>query len=211
MTGSMTCPRCGSDLLTPTLMHENYECPRHGAVTPLHPPLLPGPESLGRLAADSDVPFWLPWPLPASWLFAGLQLVGGGRQPIEGVVIGLTGHGMTEGPSDVVIVAERPGTGLGARWAGAAEPDPDLTMTRPSTTKAKAAGWQTPLWNLEAPGRAAFVGQAGGCWLWLVAWPDTAWPVLDENLKLIDLRDGNGVADLPTGALLPRLQAGPEG
>jgi hypothetical protein len=203
------CPRCGAPLLAPTVMHERYECPRHGSVGPLHPPLLPGPEALTTLAADSDVPFWLPWPLPASWLFAGLQLVGGGREPIEAVTVGFTGHGMSEGPSDLVIVAEKPGTGLGARWAGALEPDPDLTTTRPSTTKAKVGGWQTPLWSLDAPGRAAFVGQAAGCWLWLVTWPDTAWPVLDEHLQLVDLRDTPTISDVPTGALLPRLHAGP--
>lgn len=194
--------------MTPTLMHERYECPQHGAVPPEHPPILPGSDALTALAGSSDVPFWMPWPLPASWLFAGLQLVGGGKEPVDAVVVGLTGHGMTQGPSDVVIVAEKPGTGVGARWAGVSEPDPDLT-TKPATTKARAAGWQTPLWNVDTPGRAAFVGQAGGCWLWLVTWPDTAWPVLDDDLHLIDLRAPGTHVDIPTGALLPRLQSGP--
>lgn len=206
MSPDPVCPRCGEALLAPTLMHERYECPRHGPVAPLHPPLLPSPDALSTLAADSEVPFWLPWPLPASWLFAGVQIAGGGRQPVEAVVIGLTGHGMTEGPADVVIVAEKPGTGLGARWAGVAEPDPDLTI-RPATTKAKVAGWPTPLWNVETPGRAAFVGEAAGFWLWFVSWPDSAWPVLDEDLRLIDLRAPGAPTDVPTGALLPRLAA----
>ncbi len=188
-------------------MHEHHECPRHGPVPPVHEPLLPAADALTRLAADSDVPFWLPWPLPPSWLFAGVQITGGGRQPVAAVTMAFTGHGLTSGPSDAVIVAERPGTGLGARWAGVSEPDPDLT-TQPATTKARVAGWPTPLWHLEAPARAAFVGEAAGCWLWLVTWPDTAWPVIDERLVLVDLRDTD-VADLPSGALTPRLVTGP--
>lgn len=209
MSPEPTCPRCGNDLLPPTVMHERFECPVHGPVAPLHRPLLPAPEALVALAATSDVPVWLPWPLPASWLFTGLQLVGGGKQPIEAAAVGLTGHGMAEGPSDVVIVAEKPGTGLGARWAGVGEPDPDLT-SRPATTKAKVAGWPTPLWNVETEGRAVFVGEADGCWLWVISWPDTAWPVLDDDLRLIDLRHEASPSDIPTGALLPRLVAGPE-
>ena len=207
MSRESLCPRCGAPTLPPTPMHEHHECPQHGPVPPVHAPLLPGADALTRLAADSDVPFWLPWPLPPSWLFAGVQITGGGREPVAAVTMAFTGHGLTAGPSDAVIVAERPGTGLGARWAGVAEPDPDLTA-RPATTKARVAGWPTPLWHLEAPARAAFVGEAAGCWLWLVTWPDSAWPVLDERLVLVDLRDTD-VADLPAGALTPRLVAGP--
>ena len=210
MSSEATCPRCGAALLAPTVMHEQFECSQHGPVPPSHRPSLPDVEALVSLAARSDLPFLVPWPLPASWLFAGLQLVGGGRHPLDAVVLGFTGHGMTEGPSDVVIVAEKPGTGVGARSAGIAEPDIDLTA-RPSTTKVKAAGWLTPLWAIDTPDRAVYVGQADGCWLWFVSWPDTAWSVLDDNLTLIDLRESGAPVDLPTGALLPRLQAGPPG
>ncbi len=208
MPADPSCPRCGSDLLAPTVMHERFECPQHGPVAPLHGPLLPAADALARLATDSDVPFWVPWPLPGSWLFSGIQLAGGGREPIEAAVVALTGHGMSEGPSDAMIIAEKPGTGLGAAWAGVSEPDPDLT-TQPATTKIRAAGWPTPLWHVDTPDRAAYVGEAAGCWLWFVAWPDTAWPVIDDELRLVDLRDPAAPGDVPAGALQPRLVAGP--
>lgn len=204
MTGSPRCPRCGEALLPPTVMHERFECSRHGPVAPLHDPVLPGPEALATLAKCSDVPFWLPWPLPATWVFTGLRLVGGGKEPVEAVVIGLTGRGLTQGPSDLLIVAEQPGTGLGAALAGTTEPDPDLT-TSAAVTKIRAAGYQTPLWSLESPDRAAYVGEAAGQWLWLVAWPQASWAVVDDDLQLVDLRGTGALADLPTGALMPRL------
>lgn len=203
------CPRCGAALLTPTVMREHHECPSHGPVPAQHAPLLPSARALSALAAESDVPFWVPWPLPGSWVFAGVQLVGGGRQRVEAVTVGLTGRGMSQGPSDLLIIGEKPGTGVGARWAGVREPDPAL-MAQPATTKIRTAGWPTPLWSLDTPGRAAYVGESAGCWLWLITWPETAWSVFDLDLQLRDLRDGVEL-DLPGGALLPRLVAGATG
>jgi hypothetical protein len=39
------------------------------------------------------------------------------------------------------------------------------------------------------PDRAAFVGEAGGVWLWLVMWPADAALLLLEHLVLEDLRE----------------------
>ncbi len=192
--------------LPPTVMHEQHECPQHGPVSPVRAPALPNSAALASLAAGSQVPFWLPWPLPAAWLFAGVRVVGGGRQPVQAVAMAFSGRGLAAGPADVIIVAETPGTGFGARWAGVAEPEPDL-VSGPATTKARVAGRPTPLWHLPTAGRGAFVGEAAGCWLWFVSWPDSAWPAFDDDLVLVDLRE-HDVADLPTGALLPRLTEG---
>ncbi|MEI2716773.1 MAG: DUF6758 family protein [Candidatus Nanopelagicales bacterium] len=205
MSDDPRCPRCGVELLAPTVMREYHACPTHGPVPVQHPPRLPSSATLTALAAESDVPFWVPWPLPATWVFAGIQVVGGGRQPIEAATLGFTGRGMSAGPSDLLIVGEKPGTGVGARWAGVPEPAPSL-MAQPATTKIRTAGWPTPLWSLESPGRAAYVGESAGCWLWLITWPDTSWSVFDLDLELRDLRDGIAI-DLPSGAMLPRLEA----
>lgn len=204
MNGSPRCPRCGEVLLPPTVMHERFECSRHGPVAPLHDAVLPTPDVLAQLAKSADVPLWLPWPMPTTWLFTGLRLVGGGKQPVEAAVVGLTGRGLSLGPSDLLIVSEQPGTGLGASLAGAAEPDPDLTATA-AVTKIRAAGYQTPLWAVDGPGRAAYVGEAAGSWLWLIAWPEAAWSVVDDDLQLVDVRSVSPFPDVPTGALMPRL------
>lgn len=190
-------------------MHEGFLCSQHGAVAPLHPPLLPGSDALMQLARGAGVPFWLPWPLPARWLFTGLRLVGGGRHPIQAVIVGLSGQGLSVGPSDLLIVAETPGTGLGARLAGVPEPDPGFTVS-PAATKIRANGWPTPLWSIETGGPAAYVGEAAGEWLWLLAWPDAAWTVIHDDLQLTDLRTSPRALDVPAGALMPRL-AGPAG
>lgn len=201
---SVQCPRCGEALRPPTLMHEQFHCPRHGAVAPLHEPVLPVGEALTRLAAGSEVPYWLPWPLPARWLFTGLRLAGGGKEPVAAVVIGLSGQALAEGPADLLIVAEIPGTGLGAHLAGVAEPDPGFTALQ-AATKIRVGGWPTPLWTLPTEGPAAYVGEAAGQWLWLIAWPEAAWTVIHDNLHLVDLRDCPPTMDVPAGALMPRL------
>ena len=58
---------------------------------------------------------------------------------------------------------------------------------------------------MDAPGRAAFVGEVMGNWLWLILWPDTAGMLLVEPLELRDLRDPGQDLDLPFGATSPRL------
>src|SRR5918912_1142336 len=47
-------------------------------------------------------------------------------------------------------------------------------------------------------GRAAFVGESYGVWLWLVMWPASAAWLLAEQLELLDLRD-RLYPDLPLG------------
>lgn len=56
-------------------------------------------------------------------------------------------------------------------------------------------------------GCAAFAGEVGGGWLWLVLWPDTAGLMLVESLALLDLRDTAGPLELPFGAPTSRLPA----
>jgi hypothetical protein len=54
---------------------------------------------------------------------------------------------------------------------------------------------------------AAFAGEVGGGWVWLVLWPDTAGLMLVEPLALLDLRDIAGPLELPFGAPTSRLPA----
>lgn len=201
------CPRCGASLRAPNLMHDGYLCPRHGEVRPLHPAVLPDSQGLLSLVRGAQVPAWLPWPLPPTWLFTGMRLVGGGALPVSAVAIGLTGASLTSGPADLVIVSEQPGTGLGARFAGLDDPEPGHSiLQRPADTTLDAAGWPTPVWSLPAKDdRAVYVGEAAGEWLWLIAWPEIAWSVIHDDLRLVDLRSPQLLGDLPVGAKMPRL------
>jgi hypothetical protein len=112
----------------------------------------------------------------------------------------------------MVLVAEEPGVGLGARFAGLANSDPgDLGGSTPHN-KVEAAGHPAPLWTVPGVAdRAAFVGEARGMWLWLVLWPTEAGVLLVGDVALADARDFGPAAYefLGYGALSPRMTAAP--
>jgi len=53
-----------------------WHCEVHGAVHPVQPVLPPDALGLAEVIAHSQVPLWLPWPLPGQWRFSGLAYVG---------------------------------------------------------------------------------------------------------------------------------------
>jgi hypothetical protein len=62
------------------------------------------------------------------------------------------------------------------------------------------------MWALEgALDRAVYVGEALGCWLWAVLWPESAGFLLIDEFVLTDLREISDEVDVPFGALSPRL------
>ena len=54
---------------------------------------------------------------------------------------------------------------------------------------------------------AVFVGEAKAAWMWALLWPAAAGVLLLENLGLHDLVVRSLAADIPFGALMPRLAA----
>jgi len=201
------CPRCGLELQPPTLMHREYLCSAHGPVAPLQRAVLPHATGLRQVASRSAVPMWIPWPLPATWLFTGVRVAEGTAAEITATAVGFTGQEFDDGPTDMIIVAEKPGTGLGAHLAGLEHVDPPaMFVAEPATTTVHAAGWATPLWSIPSQtDRSVYVGEASGEWLWLITWPQSGWSVVHSDLRLRDLRDGSLHSDIPTGALMPRL------
>src|SRR4029453_8769693 len=86
-------------------------------------------DALRQLGAPSQVPIWLPWPLPLRWLVSRIPHAGGehtgpvaagpacsGPNPLTVDVDDLS--------ADLLLVAEQPGVGLGARLAGIQAPHP---------------------------------------------------------------------------------------
>ena len=114
-----TCPRCGAALRAPGLMDSAWQCERHGAVTPLR--VLPQAiaDTLRQAAASARRPGVVAAPAAA-----GLDghrardrrapsARARPRSPSR-----CPGPSPLGGPADLVLVAEEPGTGLGARYAG---------------------------------------------------------------------------------------------
>lgn len=190
-------------------MSSDWQCERHGAVHPLH--VLPrvGVDVLARAAARAAVPLWSPLPLLPGWTVTGLATAGDERSGARATAVALSGPSPLGGPADLVLVAEEPGVGLGARYAGCPHVDPGAVLDGPPEAKVEAAGHPTALWRCEsAEDRSAFVGEALGVWLWAVLWPPEAELVLLEHVVLHDLRhDAHAGLDLPLGAPSTRLTA----
>lgn len=165
------------------------------------------PDLLRQVARSSTVPVWAPLPLLPGWGVTGLATAGVEGTGPTAVAVALSGPSPLGGPADFVLVAEEPGTGLGARYAGLAQLDPGAEVSGAPDAKVEASGHDTPLWRCDsAPDRCAFVGEAGGVWLWAVLWPPAAELVMVEHMVLHDLRAEEHVsAVLPFGAPTNRL------
>lgn len=207
MKGAPSCPRCGGRLHEPGLLSSEWRCDRHGAVHPLHRQLPLSSEALAAVARHSAVPVWVPWPLPPGWLVTGFAFAGDERTGARASVVAVSGPAPLGGPGDLLLVAEEPGVGLGARFAGIAGPDPGPLIDRaPPAARVEAAGDPTALWELAGePDRCVYAGEALGQWLWAICWPETGGLLVQDHLSLVDLRDAGHPLDLPIGAPTPRL------
>ncbi|MEO3859685.1 DUF6758 family protein [Acrocarpospora sp. B8E8] len=208
MRAAPTCPRCFGPLQEPNIWSSSWRCGPHGDVLPYtsHRPSL---AALTLVRESATVPLWLPWPLPTGWLVTGFGAAGDERTGVRGSVVALSGPSITHGPADLLLIAEEPGVGLGAGYAGLAGPDPgDGVGVGPPHAKVNVNGHPTPLWCVQdVPGdRAVYAGEALGRWLWTIAWPaDAGWLLVLAQLTLADFRDVD--FDVPFGAFSPRLAA----
>ena len=207
MRAEPSCPRCGGGLHAPGLWSSAWLCDGHGAVHPLQPVVQPTADVLHHAATTAAVPLWLPWPLPKGWLVTGLAYAGDDRTGARATAVACAGPAPLGGVCDLVVVAEEPGVGLGARYAGLAGLDAGaIPDDRAPDAKIHAAGHPTAVWSLPgAVDRAVYVGEARGCWLWAVLWPESAGFLLIDEFVLTDLRDAGLELDVPFGALSPRL------
>ncbi|GGO67893.1 hypothetical protein GCM10012289_25440 [Nonomuraea cavernae] len=174
---------------------------------PYRPPWPPSAAAVEALRKSAVVPVWLPWPLPTGWLVTGFSEAGDERTGAVATVVALCGPSISAGPADLLIIAEEPGVGLGAAFAGVDGPDPGEGFdSGPPNAKIGVLGHPSPLWCVEgAPDRAVYAGEALGNWLWAIAWPAEAGCLIAlSELDLLDLRELE--LDLPFGAFSPKLE-----
>jgi hypothetical protein len=206
MAMKLLCPRCGEAAAAPSAWSSSWRCDQHGEVYPLRQVQSLSPEGVAGLLRNAVVPVMLPWPLPDGWLVTGFAAAGDERSGTRGCAVALSGPNPVGGPGEMLVVCEELGVGLGAYCAGVDGPDPGAGLaTGPPHAQVRFGNHEFPLWLVDAPGRAAFVGEMLGGWLWVVLWPDTAGTLLVEPMQLWDLRDRSQDLDLPFGARSPRL------
>jgi hypothetical protein len=210
MTAPPACPRCAGPLRAPGYWSSAWQCELHGEVLPFYLAPQPNLAAIDRLVADAKVPVWVPRPLPSGWTVTGVGWAGDARTGARASLIALSGPSPSQGPADLLIVAEEPGVGLGARFAGIAGPDPGASPDRAPDVKIHAAGHPTPLWRTaQAEGRCTLAGESKAQWLWTILWPEPAWRILDK-IHLHDLRDGgHPELELVFGAPTPKLHSAP--
>jgi hypothetical protein len=187
-----------------------WHCEVHGAVHPVQPVLTPDPVTLTEVARQSQVPLWLPWPLPGRWHYSGVAYAGDKVDGARATVVAASGPSLFGGEGDLLLIAEEMGIGIGARFAGLPGPDPGpIFEDTAADAKVYAAGRPTPMWAVPGTGdRAVFVGEARGMWLWMVLWPEIAGTLLYDDVVLTDLRDAVAeIPQLPLGDLSSRFFA----
>ncbi|GLY14793.1 hypothetical protein LWF15_05340 [Kineosporia rhizophila] len=217
MTLLRTCPRCGAVAREPGEHTASWTCEEHGPVVPVGPAQAPTQKLIRQVALDSLVPVWMPRPLPQGWEVTGLQWAGAGAGGTVACVVAVSGPhplpevGDEEPTVDLMFVAEQPGIGLGAHLAGLRGVDPgpmlaDKAAHDPAEIKLEADDHEVPLWSVPVDGGLAYVGEASGVWLWLLAWPSSAALALLNRFCLVDARNEETEPDLPCGPLTPRLR-----
>jgi len=207
MKAEPSCPRCGSRVRAPGLVSKSWNCDLHGAVHPLQPVLQPSAKELADAAARSQVPMWMPWPLPTGWAFTGVAHAGDPDRGARATAVACSGPNPFGGSGELLLVAEEMGIGLGARFAGIEGPDPGEIFEEAAHAKVYAAGRSTSMWLVPETGdHTVFLGEAGGLWLWAILWPHDAAHLMYEDLVLTDMRDvGSEIDWLPVGGLSVRL------
>lgn len=201
-----SCPRCGGPLREPGLWSSSWTCASHGDVIPFRAAHAVNQEVLGHVAAGSQVPLWIPYPLPVGWLVTGVASAGDERTGARATVTALCGPNPAGGAADLLLIAEEMGVGLGAWCAGLPGPDAGDALRGAPEGKVEVAGHPTALWQVPGagPDRCVLVGEAEGLWLWAVLWPASASLLLLERMELRDVRL-HMPPGLEFGAASPRM------
>jgi hypothetical protein len=210
----VACPRCSAPIAE--LEPNAWSCPEHGGVVPLwRPRESTYDEFAGHLERAGTFPTYLPWPLGPGWTVSDFAVVAG-ADGARATLACVSGTSVLDGPVDVMVVSEEPGTGLGARVAGlggsSSEPvDPGSEVGQgTSLVKVRLGTHPVGLWSVSTAGtegewdRSVLAGEAEGRWLWLVLRPASAILLLRDDWILRDISaSGPHLVTLPFGGPPP--------
>jgi hypothetical protein len=208
------CPRCSAPVAA--IGDGGWSCPEHGAVVPLwHPEEAASYDDFAaHLGHANGFPTYLPWPLGPGWTVTDFASVATEGREGRATMTCVSGTSALDGPVDVIVVSEEPGTGLGARIAGLGphgRMDPGEEVgDGPPTVKVRIGSFPVGLWPISVSGsdgewdRSVVVGEAEGRWLWIVLRPASAILLLRDDWILRDVSEtGPQLVALPFGGPAP--------
>ena len=212
MSLDVGCPRCPAPV--GGTGDGGWACPEHGVVVPVWRPTTASYDDfVAHLARAGAFPTYLPWPLGPGWSVSDFAVVAsdaGARATMTCV----SGTSALDGPVDVIVVSEEPGTGLGARVAGLLESgnvDPGGEVGNgPATVKVRVETHTVGLWPVSVSAatgeldRSVVAGEAEGRWLWVVLRPASAVLLMRDEWILRDVSAaGPQLVALPFGGPSP--------
>jgi hypothetical protein len=204
------CPRCRAEVEH----NGSTRCPVHGEVQTLwSPPEVSYDGFADHLGAAVDFPTYLPWPMSPGWSVSDFAVVATGDETGRAWATATCSSGTSEldGPVDVFVVAEEPGTGLGARCAAIDRSDPGREVGEgPHAARVRVDSQAVKLWAVSTSSadrefdRSVFAGEAHGRWLWLVLRPASAMLLLRDDWILRDVSSvGPSMVEMPFGGPRP--------
>lgn len=207
------CPRC-SALVTShgASGRELWACVEHGEVEPLWRPDVAAYDAFGEhLLASTALPTYLPWPLSPGWSVTDFACVAAGPQRARATMTCVSGTSELDGPVDVIVVAEEPGTGLGSRISGTTSLDPGVEIgSGAPAARVRIERQAIALWLISTSAtlgewdRSVLAGEAHGRWLWIVLQPASAVLLLRDDWILRDAsQSGPHLVELPFGGAAP--------
>jgi hypothetical protein len=211
------CPRCPAPVAE--VGDGRWSCPDHGIVVPLWRPVTSSyDEFASHLRRVGPLfPTLLPWPLGPGWTVSDFAAVITPGDTAHATMACVSGTSQLDGPVDVMVISEEPGTGFGARVAGLCAPeDPERldpgheVGDGPPPVRVRVDKYPVGLWPVSVsavPGewdRSVLAGEAGGRWLWLILRPASAVLLLRDDWILRDISTtGPQLVALPFGGPAP--------
>ena len=188
------CVWCSAPVLESADRPGSWSCPQHGATAALWRPEQATYEAFtAHLQASGSFPTYVPWPMSPGWSISDFGCVSDGRHGATATVTCATGTSELDGPVDVLVVAEEPGAGLGARCAGTRHVDPGAEIhDRAPTARVRIDSQAVNLWDVSIEAthgefdRSVVAGEARGRWLWMVLRPASALLLLRDVWILRD-------------------------
>lgn len=208
MSLSVGCPRCATPVARAGAA---WSCPDHGLVDPLWRPAEASYDTfVEHLGSTARFPTYLPWPLSPGWRVTDFAAVGTVDRGVAAMTC-VSGTSALDGPVDVLVVSEEPGTGLGARIAGTVHDDPGADLGEgPPSVRVRIDSQAIPLWPVSTSAasaewdRSVVAGEADGRWLWMVLRPASAMLLLRDDWILRDVSGlGPPLVELPFGGPAP--------